>query len=118
MKINKKLILVLALTICAVTSVFAADEDLGVFNEVGNRLLDVLVSPGLKAALALMLAGTFGGIAFGKIKGQDGIVATLLPVAFGIAGILGAVSIITWIFGNITIKKFSFLIIEAASELA
>lgn len=90
----------------ATSQTFAA-SDLGVFDSVGNKLLTVLTSTGLKAALAIMLAGCFGGIAWGKLKGQDGIVSTLVPVFFGIAGILGSVSLITWIYDGVTVGSFS-----------
>ena len=86
----------------ATSQTFAA-SDLGVFDSVGNKLLTVLTSTGLKAALAIMLAG----IAWGKLKGQDGIVSTLVPVFFGIAGILGSVSIISWIYDGVTVGSFS-----------
>ena len=39
----------------ATSQTFAA-SDLGVFDSVGNKLLTVLTSTGLKAALAIMLA--------------------------------------------------------------
>ncbi|MCR5401900.1 MAG: hypothetical protein K6E78_09960 [Treponema sp.] len=103
---HKNILMIAAVFLFAMTSSFA--EGLGIFDDVGNKLLGILVSPGLKAALALMLAGCFGGIAFGKLKGQDGIVGVLLPVAFGIAGILGAVSIISWIFSGIDSSKLKF----------
>ena len=90
----------------ATSQTFAASA-LGVFDSVGNKLLTVLTSTGLKAALAIMLAGCFGGIAWGKLKGQDGIVSTLVPVFFGIAGILGSVSLITWIYDGVTVGSFS-----------
>ena len=93
----------------ATSQTFAASgsSDLGVFDSVGNKLLTVITSTGLKAALAIMLAGCFGGIAWGKLKGQDGIVSTLVPVFFGIAGILGSVSIISWIYDGVTVGSFS-----------
>ena len=90
----------------ATSQTFAA-SDLGVFDSVGNKLLTVLTSTGLKAALAIMLAGCFGGLAWGKLKGQDGLVSTLVPVFFGIAGILGSVSIISWIYDGVTVGSFS-----------
>lgn len=103
---NKNLLVMILFSFVAVSQTFA-DGDLGVFDSVGNKLLTVLTSPGLKAALAIMLAGCFGGIAWGKLKGQDGIVSTLVPVFFGIAGILGSVSIITWIYAGITVGSFN-----------
>lgn len=104
---HKTMVMSVLCVFIAMSSTFAGDE-LGVFDDVGNSLLSILTSTGLKAALALMLAGCFGGIAFGKLKGQDGIVGTLLPVGFGIAGILGAVSIITWIFGSVNESEIKF----------
>lgn len=103
---NKNFLLMVLCTFIAVSQTFA-DSDLGVFDSVGNKLLTVLTSTGLKAALAIMLAGCFGGIAWGKLKGQDGIVSTLVPVFFGIAGILGSVSLITWIYDGVTVGSFN-----------
>lgn len=103
---NKNLLVMILFSFVAVSKTFA-DSDLGVFDSVGNKLLTVLTSTGLKAALAIMLAGCFGGIAWGKLKGQDGIVSTLLPVFFGIAGILGSVSLITWIYDGVTVGSFN-----------
>lgn len=103
---NKNLFVMILFSFVAVSQTFA-DGDLGVFDSVGNKLLTVLTSTGLKAALAIMLAGCFGGIAWGKLKGQDGIVSTLVPVFFGIAGILGSVSLITWIYDGVTVGSFN-----------
>lgn len=103
---NKNLLGMILFSFVAVSQTFA-DSDLGVFDSVGNKLLTVLTSTGLKAALAIMLAGCFGGIAWGKLKGQDGIVSTLVPVFFGIAGILGSVSLITWIYDGVTVGSFN-----------
>lgn len=102
---NKNLLVMILFSFVDVSQTFA-DSDLGVFDSVGNKLLTVLTSTGLKAALAIMLAGCFGGIAWGKLKGQDGIVSTLVPVFFGIAGILGSVSLITWIYDGVTVGSF------------
>ena len=106
LKQNKNLVIMILFSFVAVSQTFA-DSDLGVFDSVGNKLLTVLTSSGLKAALAIMLAGCFGGIAWGKLKGQDGIVSTLVPVFFGIAGILGSVSLITWIYDGVTVGSFN-----------
>lgn len=106
LKQNKNLVIMILFSFVAVSQTFA-DSDLGVFDSVGNKLLTVLTSKGLKAALAIMLAGCFGGIAWGKLKGQDGIVSTLVPVFFGIAGILGSVSLITWIYDGVTVGSFN-----------
>lgn len=104
---NKNLVVMILFSFFAVSQTFAqSNEGLGVFDSVGTKILDVLTSKGLKAALAIMLAGCFGGIAWGKLKGQDGIVSTLVPVFFGIAGILGSVSLITWIYSGVTIGSF------------
>lgn len=103
---NKNLLVMILFSFVTVSQTFA-DSDLGVFDSVGNKLLTVLTSTGLKAALAIMLAGCFGGIAWGKLKGQDGIVSTLVPVFFGIAGILGSVSLITWIYDGVTVGSFN-----------
>ncbi len=103
---NKNLLVMILFSFVAVSQTFAG-SDLGVFDSVGNKLLTVLTSTGLKAALAIMLAGCFGGIAWGKLKGQDGIVSTLVPVFFGIAGILGSVSLITWIYDGVTVGSFN-----------
>lgn len=103
---NKNLLVMILFSFVAVSQTFA-DSDLGVFDSVGNKLLTVLTSTGLKTALAIMLAGCFGGIAWGKLKGQDGIVSTLVPVFFGIAGILGSVSLITWIYDGVTVGSFN-----------
>lgn len=103
---NKNLVAMILFSLLAVAQTFA-ESDLGVFDSVGNKLLTVLTSTGLKAALAIMLAGCFGGIAWGKLKGQDGIVSTLVPVFFGIAGILGSVSLVTWIYDGVTVGSFN-----------
>lgn len=103
---NKNLLVMILFSFVAVSQTFA-DGELGVFDTVGNKLLTVLTSTGLKAALAIMLAGCFGGIAWGKLKGQDGIVSTLVPVFFGIAGILGSVSLIAWIYAGVTVGSFN-----------
>lgn len=107
---NKNLLVMILFSFVAVSQTFSQTSsggDLGVFDSVGNKLLTVLTSTGLKAALALLLAGCFGGIAWGKLKGQDGIVSTLVPVFFGIAGILGSVSLITWIYAGVTVGSFN-----------
>lgn len=106
LKKNKNFVVMIFCTFLTMSQIFAA-SDLGVFDTVGNKLLTVLTSTGLKAALAIMLAGCFGGIAWGKLKGQDGIVSTLVPVFFGIAGILGSVSLVTWIYDGVTVGSFS-----------
>lgn len=106
LKKNKNFVVMIFCTFLTMSQIFA-ESDLGVFDSVGNKLLTVLTSTGLKAALAIMLAGCFGGIAWGKLKGQDGIVSTLVPVFFGIAGILGSVSLVTWIYDGVTVGSFS-----------
>lgn len=106
---NRNLCLLILCVFISMSQTFAASgsASLGVFDDVGNKLLEVLTSTGLKAALAILLAGCFGGIAWGKLKGQDGIVSTLVPVFFGIAGILGSVSLVSWIYDGVTVGSFS-----------
>lgn len=93
--------LIMVLVMCAVftSPIFAADGDtIGVLDNMGSKIINLINAKWLKALLALALCIEFGVIAFGNAQGEGGMIKKVLPWVIGTAGILGATSIVGFFF--------------------
>lgn len=103
---SKKIFFVLILSIFCIAGIFAADG-LGAIDTASDKLISVISSKPVKVVCVAGLLGVFGACVWGHTQGEGGFIKKLLPTLYGIAGILGTVGIVNWIFQGITVDTLA-----------
>lgn len=100
--LSKRTLLVLGIMFLCTAGCFAAD-DLGALDNASDKIISVISSKPVKVICIAGLLAVFGGCIWGQTQGEGSFIKKLMPVLYGIAGVLGTVGIVNWIFSGITV---------------
>lgn len=100
--VSKRTLVVLGLMAFCTAGIFA-DADLGAIDTASDKMISVISSKPVKVICVAGLLGVFGACIWGQTQGEGSFIKKLLPVLYGIGGILGTVGIVNWIFSGVTV---------------
>lgn len=98
----------LGLMIFCSAGIFAADG-LGALDTASDKFITVISSKPVRVVCIAGLLGVFATCVWGQSQGEGAFIKKLFPVLYGIAGILGTVGIVNWIFSGITVDSLGCL---------
>lgn len=100
----------LGLMIFCSAGIFAADGlDLGALDTASDKFIKVISSKPVKVVCIAGLLSVFATCVWGQSQGEGAFIKKLFPVLYGIAGILGTVGIVNWIFSGIIVDSLGYL---------
>lgn len=103
--LSKKLLVTLGIFALCTAGVFAAD--LGAIDSASDKMIEVISSKPVKVVCVAGLLAVFGACVWGQTQGEGSFIKKLMPTLYGIAGILGTVGIVNWIFSGVTVDTLS-----------
>ena len=103
---SKKTLVVLGLMAFCTAGLFA-DADLGAIDDASDKMIEVISSKPVKVVCIAGLLAVFGACIWGQTQGEGSFIKKLMPTLYGIAGVLGTVGIVNWIFSGVTVDTLS-----------
>lgn len=113
---SKKMIITLGLFALCTAGLFAAD--LGAIDSASDKMIEVISSKPVKVVCIAGLLAVFGACVWGQTQGEGSFIKKLMPTLYGIAGILGTVGIVNWIFAGVTVDTLSMQSQAQETQLA
>ncbi len=113
---SKKLLVALGIFALCTAGLFAAD--LGAIDSASDKMIEVISSKPVKVVCIAGLLAVFGACIWGQTQGEGSFIKKLMPTLYGIAGILGTVGIVNWIFSGVTVDKLSMQTSVQQTQLA
>ncbi len=112
---KKKILVILGVFALCTASVFAADG-LGAIDSASDKMISIISSKPVKVVCVAGLLGVFGACVWGQSQGEGGFIKKVMPVLYGIAGVLGTVGIVNWLFDGINVDSLKTGMIENAAS--
>jgi len=112
---KKKLLVTLGVFALCSAAVFA-EANLGAIDSASDKMIEVISSKPIKVICVAGLLAVFGACIWGQTQGEGSFIKKLMPTLYGIAGVLGTVGIVNWIFSGITVDSLSTAMLQFQND--